>query len=74
MSYKFEKDKKEHEYRCYKDGEFVAYIYERYEPTNPRKRRNYFRVKDVIFYKLEDAKRYVKLLYGKSDSPQNSPS
>ena len=69
MSYRFEHDKKEHEYRCYKDGEFVAYIYERYEPTNPKRRRNYFRVKDMIFYRIEDAKRYVKLLYGKSNLP-----
>lgn len=68
MGFRFERDRKEHEYRCYKDGELITYIYERYEPKNRRNRRYYYRVRDTIFYKIEDAKTYVKLLYHKEHS------
>lgn len=69
---KFEHDKKSHEYRCYKDGEIFTYIYERYEPTNPKRRRIYYRVKDAIFYKFRDAKDYVKLLSDLQDNSQQT--
>lgn len=60
--FKFEKDKESHEYRCYKDGKLVTYIYERYELTKHGRYSCYYRVKDTIFYNLRDAKDFVKLL------------
>lgn len=71
MGFRFERDRKEHEYRCYKDGELITYIYERYEPKNRRSRRYYYRVKDTIFYKLRDAQAYVRFMYYKSHPHQD---
>ena len=62
-------DEKTQEYRCDKNGEIFTYIYKRYEPNNPRKRRYCYMVKGVIFYSIRDAKDYVKLLYDLSESP-----
>ena len=38
-------DEKTQEYRCDKNGEIFTYIYKRYEPNNPRKRRYCYMVK-----------------------------
>lgn len=64
--FKFERDEKQQEYRCYKDGKLITYIYQGYEPTNHGKYKYYYKVKDVIFYSLRDAKDYVRLIADKS--------